>query len=228
MSSKGAKYTTKCIEVPVFVLNIALLYAFLITVSHLLAWVTIARHERTIEELKEILLRRIENEEKQPLTSDQTLRGDDGENTVVQESDVLKLLAGEENAEQRARRHLDSSGKNNNSHNHLKGVKGDRGEKGDKGDQGRLGRDGRDGLTGPRGQQGDRGDPGMQGPQGYQGSPGPQGIPGSRGVRGEKGSSGSKGERGNDGRPGKVVKHLHSAHIVASGKKIKSERHNKG
>ena len=91
MSSKGAKYTTKCIEVPVFVLNIALLYAFLITVSHLLAWVTIARHEGTIEELKEILLRRIENEEKQPLTSDQTLRGDDGENTVVQESDVLKV-----------------------------------------------------------------------------------------------------------------------------------------
>ena len=89
MTSKGTKYT-KCIEVPLFVLNIALLYAFLITVSHLLAWLTIARHERTIEDLKEILVKINEKEDKEPLPS-QAPRGDDGEDTTLQGSDVLKV-----------------------------------------------------------------------------------------------------------------------------------------
>jgi hypothetical protein len=89
MTSKGTKYT-KCIEVPLFVLNIALLYAFLITVSHLLAWLTIARHERTIEDLKEILVKINEKEDKEPLPS-KAPRGDDGEDITLQGSDVLKV-----------------------------------------------------------------------------------------------------------------------------------------
>lgn len=89
MKSKELKYT-KCMEVPLFVVNLALLYAFLITVSHLLAWVTIANHEKTIEELKEILLTR--NEEKQTQSSnEENLKREVIENSSVQASNVLKV-----------------------------------------------------------------------------------------------------------------------------------------
>lgn len=89
MNSKGLKYT-KCMEVPLFVVNLALLYAFLITVSHLLAWVTIANHEKTIEELKEILLTRNEQQKQESLNAD-TLKRDDVEKTSMQDSNVLKV-----------------------------------------------------------------------------------------------------------------------------------------
>ena len=92
MSSKETK-RTKGIELPLFIINIVLLYAFLITVSHLLAWVTIARHERSIQELKEILENRHGNHEQEPLTSE-GLRGDNGDiedTTVQQGSDILKV-----------------------------------------------------------------------------------------------------------------------------------------
>ena len=89
MNSKGLKHT-KCVEVPLFVVNLALLYAFLITVSHLLAWVTIANHEKTIEELKEILSTRNE-EQKQESLNEETLKRDDVEKTTLQDSNVLKV-----------------------------------------------------------------------------------------------------------------------------------------
>jgi hypothetical protein len=89
MGYKGAKYT-KCIEVPLFVLNIALLYAFLLTVSHLLAWLTIARHEQTIEGLKEIL-KEINEKEKEHWPSG-AQRGDDEEDTALEGSNMLKVI----------------------------------------------------------------------------------------------------------------------------------------
>lgn len=83
--------TAKCILVPTFVLNIGLLYAFLLTISHLLAWVTIARHEKTIEELKEIMSKHLQ-QEKQPLNS-QRARDDDDEYMEHKRvnSDVMKV-----------------------------------------------------------------------------------------------------------------------------------------
>ena len=89
MNSKGLKHT-KCVEVPLLVVNLALLYAFLITVSHLLAWVTIANHEKTIEELKEILSTRNE-EQKQESLNVETLKRDDVEKATLQDSNVLKV-----------------------------------------------------------------------------------------------------------------------------------------
>ena len=50
MGSKGVRY----ILLPVYVVNIGLLFAFLLTSGLILAWVTIYRHEECIKELREI------------------------------------------------------------------------------------------------------------------------------------------------------------------------------
>ena len=51
MNSKESRY----IVLPVYVVNIGLLYAFLLTSGLLLAWITIYRHEECINELKQML-----------------------------------------------------------------------------------------------------------------------------------------------------------------------------
>lgn len=54
MASKGAR----SIVLPIYVLNIGLLYALLLTSGLVLAWVTIYRQEQSIAELREMLNRR--------------------------------------------------------------------------------------------------------------------------------------------------------------------------
>ena len=88
MNCKEAK-RTKCIDVPLFVVNIALLYAFLLTVSHLLAWLTIANHERTIEDLKEILAE-IHKKEKERFLSE-TQQAHDEQDFALQSGNTLKV-----------------------------------------------------------------------------------------------------------------------------------------
>ena len=89
MKCKEAK-RTKSIDVPLFVVNIALLYAFLLTVSHLLAWLTIANHERTIEDLKEILVE-IHKKEKEHLPSE-TQQAHDEQDIELQSGNTLKVI----------------------------------------------------------------------------------------------------------------------------------------
>ena len=54
MSSKGARY----VELPVYAVNIGLLYALLLTSGVVLAWATIYRHEQSIAELRQMLNKR--------------------------------------------------------------------------------------------------------------------------------------------------------------------------
>ena len=86
---------TKRIEVPLFVLNLGLLYAFLLAVSHILAWVciarqedTIVRHEKTIEELREMMVEMSVEQGKVPLTA-MGMKGDDGKDD--DDSEVIKV-----------------------------------------------------------------------------------------------------------------------------------------
>ena len=73
MGSKGARY----IVLPAYVVNISLLYALLLTIGLMLAWVTIHRHEESITELRR-MLKNIQTDENKLLPTAKGPRGDRG------------------------------------------------------------------------------------------------------------------------------------------------------
>lgn len=84
MASKDTKY----VELPVYVINISLLYGVLLTSGLVLAWVTIYRHEQSIAELRLMLnTREVENKvyPSQAVNTAVVTRGED--NIFKQEDD---------------------------------------------------------------------------------------------------------------------------------------------
>lgn len=73
MGSKGARV----VILPVYVVNIGLLYTLLLTSGLMLAWVTIYRHEKSISELQQQLKIKQTEDEKQ-LSAAVGTRGDKG------------------------------------------------------------------------------------------------------------------------------------------------------
>lgn len=217
MGSKGARY----IVLPVYVVNIALLYAFLLTSGIILAWVTIYRHEKCIKELRQML-----NEKQTDKQEHLSTAMDASDDLVNLDSDIpaneqqLPLFKRDDSS-QRLRRHMDQDSKHTGRKH--RGKKKKRGksfeeccQKGDPGIPGRDGAPGPYGLPGAPGPHGSPGPPGALGPQG------PRGEKGGRGNNGEPGIPGIKGSKGDQGREGKTVMYSESAHIVGSGNMQKS------
>ena len=86
MNSKGSRY----IVLPVYVVNIGLLYAFLLTSGLLLAWITIYRHEECINELKQMLNEKHLEEQKYFSTA-MGARGDLGKLNEAMTNDEQKV-----------------------------------------------------------------------------------------------------------------------------------------
>ncbi|XP_028412812.1 inner ear-specific collagen-like [Dendronephthya gigantea] len=215
MASKGTKY----VELPVYVINIGLLYGVLVTSGLVLAWVTIYRHEQSIAELR-LMLNTQEVENKvYPSQAVNTAVVTSGKNDIlIQEDDDEEI----DESRPRLRRAKGKKRKRKTECNEkCVGQKGAKGEKGAKGKKGR----GKPGKTGPRGPRGDRGERGFQGPTGNTGDKGDRGIVGNIGDKGEKGDKGEEGIpgiKGDEGKPGEALMYSESAHIVGSGDMVPS------
>lgn len=81
----------KYIALPVYVVNIGLLYAFLLTSGLVIAWVTIYRHEGSIKELKQMLNER-ESEKQKNLAAEMDVRGDLGKPDADLRGDAIKKV----------------------------------------------------------------------------------------------------------------------------------------
>ena len=77
MSKSNKGNEAKYIVLPVYVVNIGLLYTFLLTSGLIIAWVTIYRHEGSIKELKQMLNER-DTEKQKHIETEMGVKGDLG------------------------------------------------------------------------------------------------------------------------------------------------------
>jgi hypothetical protein len=131
-------------------------------------------------------------------------------NTVLNESDSLKLTFNDLSEDEKESLKLTFSDLTEDDKSQIRGTRGlrgqkgkqgepgERGEKGEKGDKGDSGPRGLRGQKGKQGETGERGENGEKGDIGPRGIRGLQGATGATGIQGIQGEKGEKGDRGQD------------------------------